>query len=417
MEIIKDYFPGAKFDKSKYYKLLQTVVGEGDDTAALRGWINELIDKVQADAVLYDDLVGIEATIKEYGLAIPPFFAKQVVDLTSKVLLIGRDYVRCSYDFNDALHACATQDIPLPRYDVVAWDESQDLNAAQLLLLNKFIAAGSRMVVVLDNYQQIYLFRGSNAKCFDTIKEMLSNGRGMVELPMPVSRRNAKAIVALAQRYVSDIQALPDAPEGIVKTDVPMLEMVEQWQPGDMVLCRNNRPLIALKYYCLRNNIPAYFRGGLKEAGFLTWFVTLFAEKLGAKTDNVGTMLERAKVHLDKLASAGSKRLAEQQDRVEIIEAVSERVVTVKELKAEIRKLFAAPPDGKKHVVLSTIHLAKGSEAQTVYHLQPELITKAFKRAKTPEAKSQEVPNAIYIAITRAKTAYYETTGNLDKAA
>ena len=418
MEVVRDHFPGAKFDKSKYYKLLQTMVGDGDDTASLRGWVDELIDKVQADAVMYDDVAGIEAVVKEYGLAISPAFLKQVVTLASKALLVGLNYAALGFDFNDALHAVATQDIPLPTYDVVTWDESQDLNRAQLVLLNKFITAGSRMIVVLDPAQQIYLFRGSKAKGFDYIKELLSQDRGVTELPMPVSRRNAKAIVALAQRYVGDIEALPDAPEGIVKTGIPMLDMVAEWKPGEyMVLCRNNRPLIALKYHCLRNNIPAFFRGGMKEAGFLTWLVKMFAEKLGPITDNVSTVMERARQHLDNLAQAGSKRLSEYQDRIETIGAISEHVITVKELKQEIRKLFAAPPEGRKYITLSTIHLAKGSEAERVWHICPELIAKALARAKSPEAKAQEMPNAAYIAVTRAKTAYFETTGSLDEAA
>ena len=231
---------------------------------------------------------------------------------------------------------------------------------------------------------------------------------------MPVSRRCSRAVIALAQKYVPDILAKPDAPLGVVETAVPFAAMLERWMPGDAVLCRNNRPLIALKYHCLKNGIPAYFRGGAKESGFLLWFVKLFAEKLGPATDDVVIMLDRAKSWLDR--RAGGSGNAEYQQRIEAIETIGERVYGVRQLKSEIKTIFAEPKSGEKYIELSTVHLSKGDEWKTVFLICGDLITKAFAKAKTEEAKAQEF-NARYVAITRAQLNYYETTGFLTKAA
>ena len=413
MEVVKEYYKGAKFKKDKKRVLLATMIGDGEEFEELRDMVNEVLDKVQADAIPATDLAGIEQTIKEYALAIPKSEIDRVVTLTSKALVMGNDFVKWGFDFNDSLYVVALNDIPLPKYDVVAWDETHDLNNAQLLLMEKFVKMGSRMVVVLDNRQAIYLFRGAKSDCYETIQTILSNdGQEVKELPMPVSRRCAKAIIRGAQEIVPDIMALPDAPEGVFEQGFPFEDMVRRWKPGDAILCRNNRPLIVLKYHCLRNKIPAYFRGGMKEGSWLLWLVKMFAEKLGPKTDDVGTLLNRA----GKWMEENPKRAGEYQDRVQTIETIGERVASVKALKLEIRNVFAEPKLGEKYITLSTVHLSKGSEWRVVYLICPEIIVKTKARAKTPEAKDQE-DNALYISRTRAMLEYYETSGFLAKAA
>jgi superfamily I DNA/RNA helicase len=76
---------------------------------------------------------------------------------------------------------------------------------------------------------------------------------------------------------------------------------------------------------------------------------------------------------------------------------MSEGANSVAELMTRCETLFS---DDKSAVTLSTVHKAKGLEADNVYILRPELMPHPM--AKTPEAIAQE-SNIEYVAVTRTK--------------
>jgi len=89
--------------------------------------------------------------------------------------------------------------------------------------------------------------------------------------------------------------------------------------------------------------------------------------------------------------------IIELQDKYDTIDALSEEVKTVEELKAKIKGLFSDEVSG---IVLSTIHKSKGLETDNVYILKPEILP--HPKAKLDWQITQE-KNLKYVAITRAK--------------
>jgi hypothetical protein len=409
----------AKHRQSKVTELLEEVVGQEEADANMRQYVRDLLAMVQADAVRPGDKDGIRETLHSpcYDLGIPEELEDQVIEHTLEMLELSLDVRQYGFTFDDALYLCAIQDIPLPHFDVVLVDEVQDWNCCQLAILGKMIRAGTRVIAVGDPNQSLYGFRGAQPDAFDRVRELLTSDgeRGVEELPMPVCRRSAQAIVDHAANIVPEIKALPTAAVGELRFDVPIGSMLEELVPGeDMVLSRTNARLVQLKYICIELGIPAHMLKGDQEAGMLCWMVDMLAEKQGPPTTDVGEVMNRAQQWLDERSERTSAYKMEiHQQRVKVLAMVGERVASVDEFKREIRALFAPPEAGVATVVLATIHKAKGSEAKRVWNISPDLIP--HPRAKGEMQQKQE-KNAQYVAVTRAMQVYCETVGELKVA-
>jgi len=405
----------AKHRQSKVKTLLDEVVGMEDEDAKMREYVRDLLALVQADAVPVDDKDGIRETLHSpcYDFGIPEEAEEQVIEYTAQMLDMSMDVKTYGFTFDDALYLCATQDLPLPQFDVVLVDEVQDWNNCQLTILGKMIRAGARVIAVGDPNQSLYGFRGAQPDAFDRVRELLtSDSRGVEELPMPVCRRSAQVIVDHAATIVPDIMAMPTAARGELALGVPISSMLEELAPGeDMVLSRTNARLVRLKYICIQLGIPAHMLKGDQEAGILCWMVDMLAEKQGPPTTDIGDVMNRAQQWLEERAERTSAyKMEVHQQRVQVLSIICERVMSVNELKQEIRALFAPPDPGVKTVILATIHKAKGSEAKRVWNISPDLLP--HPRAKGEMQEKQE-KNAQYVAVTRAMEVYYETTGEL----
>jgi hypothetical protein len=76
-----------------------------------------------------------------------------------------------------------------------------------------------------------------------------------------ISYRCPRSHVALAATIHPQIEPRPDAPEGTIEGDVSEEEMLQRLEPGDLVICRVNAPLVPLAYALLRRGVPARVRG------------------------------------------------------------------------------------------------------------------------------------------------------------
>ncbi len=85
------------------------------------------------------------------------------------------------------------------------------------------------------------------------------------------------------------------------------------------------------------------------------------------------------------------------QDRVETLRFICNECSSVAELMAKIEMLFS---DNNTGVVFSSVHRAKGLEADNVYILRPDLMP--HPKAKKAWETQQEM-NGMYVAQTRSK--------------
>jgi superfamily I DNA/RNA helicase len=103
---------------------------------------------------------------------------------------------------------------------------------------------------------------------------------------------------------------------------------------------------------------------------------------------------------LEQKGERGTGRTAGKQDKLEVLIEVSRGCLDNYSLLQKIDSLFANSKDVRGAVRLSTIHRAKGLEAESVWILRGDLMPHPM--AKVAWEKEQE-DNLIYVAVTRTK--------------
>lgn len=309
-------------------------------------------------------------------------------------------------DFDDMVWLPYVLNMPVPKFDVLCVDEYQDTGLTQQWLA---VRAGRRLVAVGDSRQAIYSFRGCDGKGFDTLRTEL--GTGVVTLPLTFTRRCPKSHVRIAQTIVPQIHAMPDAPEGVVRS-ATVEQAVAEMGPGDLVVCRVNAELIGVAYKLLKRGVKAVVRGRDIGAGMVKLSDQAEAR---ARNENVGGLMgvlhHAGEITGEAVAKfnaipqgRGKMRASNAQDRLDCVVELAEDCKTVSELHSVIERLFSdfeADGQPKNAVVLGTVHRTKGLEGERVYVLRPDLIPHPM--ARKPEDVHAEM-NLAYVAVTRAKS-------------
>ncbi len=289
-------------------------------------------------------------------------------------------------DFDDMVFFPWYHDLGSGRYDFVIVDECQDMNAAQLYIAKSLMRADrGRMIIVGDDRQAIYGFRGADPRAIARMTEELD----ATVMPLNETYRCGKAIVQVANEVVPDFIALETAPDG----EVIMGGDVSKAVPGNFILSRKNAPLMPLCLKFLAAGVPATIAGRDVAKMLMTK-----VEKSRARTvDQLVAWVDayRAKelARLSQLdPDRAEKKIQEVNDTCDCLIALTEGVETIAEVKGRLETMFS-DEDPHTKVVLSSVHKAKGLERETVY-----LLTETFMRGR-----SVEEDNLFYVGVTRAK--------------
>lgn len=302
------------------------------------------------------------------------------------------DGMRNYITFTEMIRHPVVHNYPADFYDIVFVDEAQDLNASQHALLRKLVAPGGKLIAVGDRFQSIYGFRGADPRSMDRLKAEWN----MDELPLDVSYRCGSAIVAEAQKIVGEdtIQAREGAQAGTVESSTYQ-PAIDAMREGDMVLCRINAPLVGVALRLLKSGRKAIIRGrdiGAQLAGIVRRSRAATVAELAAY------VVEWKSDRLEKARKAKKSDAALQaiEDQADTLQAIAEDCTSPAEVLERLADLFR---DDRIGVTCSTVHKAKGLEADTVWIMGPELLPAPW--AKSPSEKEQE-RNISYVAVTRA---------------
>lgn len=340
----------------------------------------------------------IEGLCLQYNCDYFPGMEARVKDMVKAM-----SKVTAEIDFVDMVYLPAVYKYKFEAYDYIFVDECQDISAAQRKMILNNLAEGGRTIWVGDPHQAIYGFAGADFNSFRALTEM-PNTKVM---PLNECYRCGKAIIKEAQRIVENIVAFEGNGEGEVNKSASISEV----QPGDMVLCRMTAPLVKLVYKFIAERKPAYIKGreiGKTLCQYVTASKATSMDALAAYNRRTGmkllAKLARTYPQLELTEVKGLTAYIMHEERAEIVCVIAEQVIEDAELLYEnickaITNIFA-DTDNSSRICLSTIHKAKGLEADRVfivdYHLMPA------KFAKTQSELDQE-RNLEYVAFTRAK--------------
>ena len=151
--------------------------------------------------------------------------------------------------FNDMVWLPIVNNYATGRYNLVCIDEAQDMNILQLTMAQRAALPGGRIVVVGDDRQAIYGFRGAQSNGMTMMKQTLR----AQELTLTTTYRCPKSVVEQAKSIVPDFTAAPDCPAGLV-SEISQTKMDEIINIGSAILSRLNAPLMPRALALLRRN-------------------------------------------------------------------------------------------------------------------------------------------------------------------
>ncbi|GIW60341.1 MAG: hypothetical protein KatS3mg087_1407 [Patescibacteria group bacterium] len=285
-----------------------------------------------------------------------------------------------------------------PIYKLGLIDEAQDLSPSRFLLAQRLC---EHVVWVGDPDQAINAFAGADPHAFDKVEELAD-----IILPLKVSFRCPPNIVQrantiMAQRIIPR-DSFPltttkkeDGEEKSLVFEREFPRHIARTLPKCMVICRYNAPLFRCAFHLMKQGINVAMLGK-QLVNQLTWLVK--KQKAGSAAD----LEEKIQSWVINSSKNVKPHIAEMlQDKADCILYAAKDCETVDEVVDRIEELFK--PKKGKCVTLSTIHKAKGREAENVYILFPPVRS---QHATTTPQKQQE-QNLEYVAVTRTKKNLY----------
>lgn len=406
-------FRGSKLEKHKLSMLMQEI-GQSDLTKEFGQTIQQAVRLGKNDALGMErkaqmwDFVDI---IEKHDLDVPDNMKEQVA-LYAQTLFQRSVDTTAIYDFDDQLYFPCFYNSTFPYFPTIVVDEDQDLSPIQHLILDRlkktpYGSGESRILGAGDRRQAIYAFRGALANSVDLLKSRFQ----MREAPLSISYRCAKAIVEAAKEYCPQIEARPGAPEGeilYVEEDPPF------WTPDQMVLCRTNAPLFRSILSYVRQRRPCQVK-----SNFLDQLESFVRRQ---QAGNLTQLRDKIDLWYAKEKEAAQKK--SQKTKLILLKDKYETLcLLIKQSEGHgvggLLDLLKSLAESKTGTIFSTIHKAKGLEADDVYLLRPDLMPAPWVdppiapelienpedfEASVPSAEYEQELNMLYVAITRAKT-------------
>jgi ribosomal protein S27AE len=328
----------------------------------------------------------LEDIVSYYGIEVNGD-AAMIFDAVARVIEISSSTTKV-IDYDDMCWLPIVHSVVMEKYDYVYVDEAQDTNRNQIAIALSSVSETGHIIAVGDRHQSMYGFRGADANAIPNLIESLE----AKVLPLSITYRNPQCVVDVVNNKFPEIPLEGTGKAGSISTISYELGLVK-YAAGDMVLCRTNAPLVPPVFDLIRRGVKATIRGRDIGKGLL---VLVKKMKVTDVTDLLRKLEEYKNNEVRKLLAADKNAQAQTiSDKVDTIAALADGVNSIFDLENRINTIFSDEVEG---VVFSTIHRAKGLEANNVFILQPELLPHPM--AKKDWEKVQE-KNIEYVALTR----------------
>jgi len=304
-------------------------------------------------------------------------------------------------DFDDMIWLPIKEKLEIEnRYDWVFVDETQDLNPIQLELVLNIVKSDGRIVAVGDPRQSIYGFRGADVNAMNVIKTKLN----ALEMPLSVSYRCPTSHVENVKNIVSQIESCDGAIKGTIET-ITADKFVERviTENDPIILSRVNSLCAKFALKLISKGYRAIVKG--KDFGLMIKGVV---KRLKANSIQImrsklikWERAERKKIEKRKNKSSALGILT---DKVKTITTIMDECSSVEEVLNTIDMLF--DDSNVNCFSFSTVHKAKGLEADTVFILGYKMFPLRWKNQQ--EWELEQEMNIKYVAYTRSKNKIIE---------
>lgn len=405
--IIRDNVEGeVELDEYKYRTYLKSNISELTDFGGKRLTSAELYCYIDSVTSLTNfarfNLAQTVEEIKQLSVKYDVPILADECETTVKLLEWGKTELN-RIDYTDMVWLPVELSMNTKKFkkDFIFIDECQDQSLMSIELFLKCFKRGTRFVAVGDIFQTINVFAGSSEEAF----QYMVNYPKTTQFELPICYRCPKDVVKLAQTLVPDIKYKDDALNGEIVEEC----WTSQLQSGDMVLCRSKAPLLRVYTKLLKKGINCHIKGQDIGTNLKKLLENVEIEKLNQSLKEDGVFVRlyddmfdiRNKLMenngLDYMDATLSNYVTERYDMISALLTLSDGLDAKEELIERIDEVFDEVRQG---VILSTIHKAKGLEADNVYILCNSSMPSSL--AKKDWEKDAE-QNLIYVAYTRAK--------------
>ncbi len=384
---------------------------------------------------------------------------QQVVEVVARAYRASLD-VGATIDFPDQGWLPLVLGLEPPsRYKAILLDEAQDVNENQIEMVERLLAPGGRVIAAGDLNQQIYSWRGASGT---TVWQRIKDKHKAVELPLTCTWRCDAAIVAEANQLVPALRSRPNVAAGLVRNtseldfyDQVVAEAFDGVGDGSVfVLSRTNAELLRVALEMWRRRIsfniaqsadvlnpikailrklnspgndrkPAPRKPALDDDVVENSLSQFYRKRQAAEeivditrvlvmgsAETITPVMEQFKqtvgawymTEMMKAQAAGSQSQVERiEDYHKTILYCTNYVKDPRDIEPLLEQIYLT--DEHVQLTLSTVHKAKGLEADYVYLLR-ETFQRHQKRVNRDGAAipvPQEELNVEYVGITRAR--------------
>lgn len=285
--------------------------------------------------------------------------------------------------------------------DIIMLDEAQDASIAQQDIVSRCFKRNTRLFAFGDRDQTINSWCGSDTEAFEHLKDPSAFRRDAKELPLTTNYRCGTRIIEYAKQYTNNnIHAREGAPEGEIRHEAHLYEV----EDGDMILCRNTAPLMEVYRRGIAEGKKMYFRGeelgkNLQSAADCAEGDTIAEIVFSMKKRLIATWeFMSRELDLDPRETMTDPRIVSLFDTIKTMENLPRTVEKRSDLDKFIKDVFSN--EGREGIQLSTIHRAKGLEADNVFIVCPSLIPSRLARL---DWEFEEERHLQYVMCTRPK--------------
>lgn len=306
---------------------------------------------------------------------------------------------------------------PKDTYDYVFVDEAQDMSPAQLAMIIKANnSRKTRVILMGDSDQAINMWCGSMTDALSTACRKI-NGNGWIDFDLTINFRCGKKIIEFANNILDNyhkkegkrLKPKDNAVDGVVQYNAKLSDI----QSGDLVLARFTSTIFELFARLIRMGKKAVIRGESQ-------FINDFKELVSTDTDSIADIIQNAKENFalewkkatkndDYRESMHNTQVINCYMLIKALESLSTVASTKSQLNALLNASVISENDEKQekqnhndYIELSTIHRAKGHEADNVYIACPSVLYSPLIDEKSKEWERVSEENLQYVAYTRA---------------
>jgi DNA helicase-2/ATP-dependent DNA helicase PcrA len=276
-----------------------------------------------------------------------------------------------------------------PKYEWGMCDESQDLSPARLRLVQMLC---KHLIFCGDKNQAINAWNGADPYSMERIAETCQHSHSLT-----LSFRLVPNHAEFANRLKpsASLQSVPGKTAGRferIEGEDTVAWAQEFYNSDTMVLCRYNAPLIKFGLALVKKGIAVGTSSSTLKSTLVDTVKNRNAKSMSELLSKLSTYESICMQGGDQFTKSNIK------DKFDAIKYILQECTTIDQYYDKVNTL-TNPRKNSVHIKLSTVHRAKGLEAQTIGILNPPLPS---SRAITPVQLLQE-ENLNFVGHTRSK--------------